>query len=197
VCPGAAVRVAGPDAGSGVINDADLGVHVDGHTGWALDPIHREPIAARGAQDPQRFRSPQQVLVAKRIGRLIRGGRGTRRSRVGRCVELHCQLDAVPWWPRALDASTLLLLRIPAWLESSCRQCEPVRVRSPTGCTGCRSRLTIKTTRRLPSPGPTPDKRSFTQRPTASARVPRRSVSSWSNGLGCPFTLPGARSRAN
>ena len=64
VRPGPAVEVVRADRGPGVVDDAHLGVHVDGRAGAVLDAVDRDPVAA-GRVDS----IVERLLPADEVGR--------------------------------------------------------------------------------------------------------------------------------
>src|SRR5450755_2960061 len=54
VRPRAAIQIVAAYAGPYVVDDTDLGMHVDRHTLVVLDPIHSDAVAASRPQLPQR-----------------------------------------------------------------------------------------------------------------------------------------------
>src|SRR5664280_1325717 len=59
--PGSAVEVVGPDGSPLVVDDADLGVHVDRNALWALQPVDCDPARCHLVQGCDRAVAPDQV----------------------------------------------------------------------------------------------------------------------------------------
>ena len=76
VRPGAAVDVVRADRGPDVVDDADLGVHVDRGAGVVLDAVHGDPVAAGRAQRVAAPAGGRRGSAARTTGRPGRGGAG-------------------------------------------------------------------------------------------------------------------------